>query len=187
MPDWDLRYHSFNAHWGEGEMMASMRNGEGDNCFILFNPHGVFVRGHAVGMRMERPSTEPSLLQTVPAEFHAALQEPAFSFEKATFCRWATWESEGWGGWPARHSSHGDRNEARRVLSILDGNPRTYQAWAEGYYGKALVASAIDAIYAHRTLESDLVHALNPDRSMTDLAEEIREIGYPSTLPGGGS
>ena len=29
-PDWELRYYSFNSHWGEGEMMASMRDGSGD-------------------------------------------------------------------------------------------------------------------------------------------------------------
>ena len=30
MPEWEYRYYSFNALWGEGEMMGSMRDGAGD-------------------------------------------------------------------------------------------------------------------------------------------------------------
>jgi len=36
-PDWEYRYYSFNSKWADGEMMASMRNGSGDDYFILFN------------------------------------------------------------------------------------------------------------------------------------------------------
>lgn len=39
-PEWEYRYYSFNSKWGEGEMMASMRNGSGDEYFILFDSHG---------------------------------------------------------------------------------------------------------------------------------------------------
>jgi len=34
-PAWEDRYYSFNAHWGPGELMASMRNGQGDQWFAL--------------------------------------------------------------------------------------------------------------------------------------------------------
>ena len=44
-PEWESRYYSFNSKWGEGEMMASMKDGSGDECFILFNPHGAIVNG----------------------------------------------------------------------------------------------------------------------------------------------
>jgi hypothetical protein len=27
MPEWEFRYYSFDAHWGEGEMLASSRAG----------------------------------------------------------------------------------------------------------------------------------------------------------------
>jgi hypothetical protein len=36
-PEWKYRYYSFNSKWGPGEMMASMRNGTGDDYFILFD------------------------------------------------------------------------------------------------------------------------------------------------------
>jgi hypothetical protein len=28
-PEWESRYYSFDSHWGPGELMASMRNGQG--------------------------------------------------------------------------------------------------------------------------------------------------------------
>lgn len=44
-PEWEYRYYSFNSKWGEGEMMASMRNGSGDEYFILFDSHGAILKG----------------------------------------------------------------------------------------------------------------------------------------------
>ena len=32
-PEWEYRYYSFNSKWYESEMMASMRNGSGDEYF----------------------------------------------------------------------------------------------------------------------------------------------------------
>ncbi|MGA7805455.1 hypothetical protein [Bradyrhizobium sp.] len=44
-PEWPHRYYSFNANWATGEMMGSMRNGQGDEFFALFNSHGAFIKG----------------------------------------------------------------------------------------------------------------------------------------------
>jgi hypothetical protein len=46
-PDWEFRYYSFNSKWNAGEMMASMRNGSGDDYFILFNSSGAIIKGFA--------------------------------------------------------------------------------------------------------------------------------------------
>lgn len=46
-PEWDYRYYSFNSNWATGEMMASMRNGSGDEYFILFNSQGAIMKGFA--------------------------------------------------------------------------------------------------------------------------------------------
>src|SRR5438552_1282799 len=41
-PEWQYRYYSFNRNWDleAGTRMASMRNGSGDDYFILFLPDG---------------------------------------------------------------------------------------------------------------------------------------------------
>ena len=44
-PEWDYRYYSFNSKWAENEMMASMRNGQGEEYFILFDSHGAIMKG----------------------------------------------------------------------------------------------------------------------------------------------
>ncbi|MGY5610077.1 hypothetical protein ACXHJ2_18310 [Paenibacillus sp. ALE3] len=45
MPEWEYRYYSYNAHWDENEQMASMRDGEGDHYFALFQPTGLIIKG----------------------------------------------------------------------------------------------------------------------------------------------
>ena len=41
MPEWEYRYFSFNIHWDIDKMMASMRNGSGDEYFIVFKNNDV--------------------------------------------------------------------------------------------------------------------------------------------------
>jgi hypothetical protein len=62
---------------------------------------------------------------------------------------------------------------------MLDGNPATYQAWAEEYYERAIDHAAIAHVYEHQPLTSDRVRAINDAVELTDLAEDIEEIGYP--------
>jgi len=45
-PDRESRYYSFNAAWADGEKIASMRNGLGDEYSIVFSAEGVYVRAH---------------------------------------------------------------------------------------------------------------------------------------------
>lgn len=60
-PEWEYRYYSFNSKWGEGEMMASMRNGSGDEYFILFDSHGVIMPGSYTAVSiLERPQSHPT-------------------------------------------------------------------------------------------------------------------------------
>jgi len=46
-PEWEYRSYSYNSHWGQDEEMASMRNGCGDDWFLLFNSHGAALKGFA--------------------------------------------------------------------------------------------------------------------------------------------
>src|ERR1700722_13099293 len=46
-PEWQYRYHSFNANWAAGEEMASMRNGCGDDYFIVFSGADAIIKGFA--------------------------------------------------------------------------------------------------------------------------------------------
>src|SRR6185369_15285801 len=77
-PDWEYRYYSFNSNWAPDEMMASMRNGSGDEYFILFNSIGAIIKGfdHESPMSpsaSQSQATWPGVLDDVPTEFQGFL------------------------------------------------------------------------------------------------------------------
>jgi hypothetical protein len=89
-PDWEYRYYSFDSKWGINEMMASMRNGQGDDFFILFNNSGAIIKGfdHESPMSpyAHKPKRVwPGVLDDVPDVFRSFLDEPAFTIEDTTF------------------------------------------------------------------------------------------------------
>lgn len=44
-PDWQYQYYSCNSKWDVDEMMASRKNGCGDELCILFNRSGAILKG----------------------------------------------------------------------------------------------------------------------------------------------
>jgi hypothetical protein len=69
-PAWEHRYYSLNAQWAPGELMASMRNGQGDQWFALIDQHGIIVHGLDHESPMYRPDNPwPGVLDAVPQEF----------------------------------------------------------------------------------------------------------------------
>src|SRR5262245_55034858 len=79
MPEWELRYFSFNSSWTLGKMMASMRDGEGSEFFFLFDESGT------VGKIYCRENRVPNTALTrIPTEFSSFLSEPAFNMRQVT-------------------------------------------------------------------------------------------------------
>lgn len=94
-PEWESRYYSFDTAWADGEQMASMSNGSGDEYSIVFTPAGVFIRGfdHESPMSPAVNNDElwPGLVDNIADVFLAQVNEPAFSYDgslSATFCLW---------------------------------------------------------------------------------------------------
>jgi hypothetical protein len=98
-PEWQFRYYSFNTDWSPGEQMGSMRNGSGDDFFAHFSPAGCWLKGFAHEFPLSPYRTKPNLvwpgvLDAVPVEFTACLQEPAFSAAIVTFCIWRRYSDQ---------------------------------------------------------------------------------------------
>jgi hypothetical protein len=183
-PDWEYRYYSFNSKWGENEMTASMRDGSGDDYFILFNSQGAIIKGFAHESPMSAYVNEPieiwkGILESVPTEFEDFLSEPAFSIESTTFCIWQKFSDSAWqiGKIDFPEENYADGME--ELLANLDNNSATYQKWAEYYFGKEIPLSAVEHIYQQNPLTDKLVKSLNEEISIEDLQEDIEEIGYP--------
>jgi len=186
-PEWESRYYSFKTAWGPGEQMASMRNGSGDDYFILFNSAGAIIKGfdHEAPMtpyRVDPQRLWPGLYEGVPAGFESFLQEPAFSIDDATFCIWRLLDDSVWRCGVADFADGSDPDGSQWMLGIFDLLPTSYRAFAEDYYEVDVSLDAVERIYNHLPLSDEVVAALNPDLRAQDLASDAEEIGYPNRV-----
>ncbi|MFC8717840.1 hypothetical protein [Kitasatospora sp. NPDC057198] len=191
-PDWEGRYYSFNAGWAEGEEMASMRNGSGDEYSIVFSAAGAYIRGfdHEAPMSPYGNDGEPwpGVIDEVPEAFRPFVAEPAFTDEDdvpvVTACLWREAADDRWRhgviDFPAGWS---DPDGAAGLFELLvDRSPEAFQRFAEDYYEVSVDLEAVRDVYALRPLSHELVSSLNPAVTLVDLAEDIAEIGYPQPL-----
>ena len=187
-PDWESRYYSFDSKWSSGEQMGSMENGGGDDLFALFNTAGCFLKGfaHEAAMaprRRKPPRVWLGVLDAVPPEFSECLQEPAFTMQDTTFCIWRRRGDAAWQMGTIHFPDKPDPDGSESLLSIFDGDPVTYQQWAEDYYETELDLAAIEAIYQHLPLTKALTEQINPDASLEKLKADIQQIGYAGNGP----
>lgn len=188
-PDWEGRYYSFNAGWADGEEMASMRNGSGDEYSIVFSAAGAYVRGfdHESPMSPFGNDGEPwpGVVDEVPEPFRAFVEEPAFTDHErvpvVTACLWRGPTDEQWHHGTIEYPEDAvDPDGATSLFGLLvDRSPEAFQRFAEDYYEVSVDLEAVSQVHALRPLDQELVSLLNPEVSLTDLAQDISEIGYP--------
>ena len=185
-PQWELRYHSFDALWAKGQQTAWMRDGSGDNYVILFDVDGrTFLKGfaHKCAMspyRCDPPTLWPGVMDDLPDNFAEFRSEPAFAIADATFCLWHASEEDAWQRGAIEFPDEKDPDGSGDLLAILDGEPETYHQWAQGYYERELNLSAIERVYRHHPLTDELIFSLNEEADSADVAEEATTIGYPA-------
>lgn len=165
-------------------MMASMRDGSGDEYFILFNSAGAILKGFAHESPMSPYANVigkvwAGVLDEVPVEFQGFLKEPAFSMQDTTFCIWRRYNDALWQSGKISYPKEKDPDGSEDLLQILNNNPSDYQSFAEYYYEGEINISSIRHIYLHKPLTDVIVKTLNAKLSLNDLQEEIEEIGYP--------
>jgi hypothetical protein len=184
-PDWQYRYYSFNSKWGDGETMASMTDGCGDNFFILFNSHGAILKGfdHESFLSpwaRDAESLWPGMFDGVPSQFTEFLTEPAFDIPNTTFCAWRLSSDNEWLSGVTEFPDDNDASDgSEELLSIFLGGPESYKDFAKWYYEQELDVGELAPIYKHEPLTESLVKELNPDLSLSDLQKDAQEIGYP--------
>ncbi|MFI6874982.1 hypothetical protein ACIBL6_16260 [Streptomyces sp. NPDC050400] len=189
-PEWEYRFFSFDAHWAEGEQLASMRDGMGSEFSIVFSAAGAYVRGfdHRSLMspwaRPDVPAVWPGVVDEVPDVFRAYVCEPAFcekdGVPTVTCCVWREAGDTAWRagavGFP--EGGDGDPDGADVLFELLvDRSPQAYAAWASDYFETSVDAEAVRAVLTGRPLRRQLVAALNPDAELADLAADIERIG----------
>jgi len=185
-PDWNYRYYSFNSHFDADEMMASMKNGSGDELYVLFNPLGAILKGfdHESFMSpwaREDQSLWPGIFDRVPTEFRTFLQEPSFDIPNTTFCAWRRNEDSLWHAGNIEYPE-GDENSdgSEEQLALFAGGPELYVRFANEYFEQVIPLEAVSQIYSHNILTETAVKQLNPEADLASLEPELSEIGYPS-------
>ena len=164
-----------------------MRDGGGDHYFILFSKAGAIIKGFAHESEAWRHAIEkgqpvPGVFDGVPEEFAEFLSEPAFSMDESTFCLWCRSTDPTWMTGAIGSHERGDPDGSAGLLRLLDGDPRSYLAWAESYYEVSIARPAVDHVFAHRPLTEDVVKVLNKEISLADLVDDVFEITYPTTV-----
>ncbi|MFD7783734.1 hypothetical protein ACFV4Q_11655 [Streptomyces nojiriensis] len=188
-PDWESRYHSFDAGWAVGEEMASMRSGSGDEYSIVFSAAGGYVRGfgHESAMNPYGNDGEPwpGVVDDVPEAFRPFVEEPAFTDEDGvpvvTACLWRGAADDRWHhgaiDFPVGRT---DPDGTTALFTLLvDPSPEAFQRFAEDYYEVTVDLAAVSDVYALRPLDQELVSSLNAEVTLADLAQDISGIGYP--------
>lgn len=208
-PEGTDRYYSFDTEWSEDEEVALMRNGEGDEYAVVFSAAGAYARGFAHESSMSPYESDqgdqvwPGVLDEVPEAFRTQVEEPAFADEDGipvvTACLWRETGDDAWragtiefppSDTEAETVADGETNAETTVEAdpdgagflfrlLVDRSPEAFQAWAADYYEVPVDLAAVRHIFALRPLTPAVVTALNSKATLDDLAEDIREIGYP--------
>jgi len=190
--DWDARYFSFDPRWGDGEEMASMRNGAGDEYSIVFSRSGVFIRGfdHESALTPQGqspPRLVDGLVDDVPEALRHNVTEPAFSsgdVPAITVCLWREPEAADWRfGTPADEALRHLDGGASWLFEQLDGDAGTYVAFARDYHERDLDVADVRLVLDQEPLGADALLRLNPDLdsgACVTVAAELSALGYPA-------
>jgi hypothetical protein len=184
--EWADRYFSFNSHWAPGTQMGSMRNGQGDDLFAVFDEAGCFIRGFAHESAMSPwrhtpPGIWPGVLDQVPGQFRESLEEPAFHNADTTFCLWCPAGEHAWRTGAIDYPPEDDPDGSAWMLWYYQDEPEAYSEFARSYFEIDLPVELIARVYGHEPLSPALLQAFGSQRSWQEIATDAAEIGYPLT------
>jgi hypothetical protein len=172
-------------------MMASMRNGQGNNYFILFFNDGAAIKGFDIDAPINEVTDKDfwkNKIKQIPNQYDQFLREPAFITNEATFFIWRLSDDFEWHTLNLGVEAKGkmaniyDFDGSQNLISILCGLPKTYKRWADAYYESDFDLNIIEKIYIHEPLTKDMVKILNSDIDYEALIEDTEEIGYPCNI-----
>jgi hypothetical protein len=177
-PDWEDRYYSYDAQWSPTEDMASMRNGCGDDWFILFDRSGsAAIKGFAHEFPAARdPDLVSQIRRALPAELTAFAEEPAFHWEATSFCYWRLSTDP---VWHEAQEQEAAQTGAAELLGILADPALGYRQFASEYYEQEIDPWVLEHVLNHLPITPELVAALNPELGMDDIREDLEQVGYP--------
>lgn len=185
-PEWDGRYYSFNSTWSDLQQMASMRDGCGDEWWMVFHADGWAA---LKGLGHESPAyaaggdeLSNALQQIFPPELAEFAHEPAFRWDATSFAAFRLPAFIDW-VWVRSLTAFSNLDGGEpQLLSLIAGSPQDYADFASHYYEASVPVEVVQQVFALAPITVDLIAALNPDTDFSDIENELfQEIGYPRT------
>ncbi len=158
-----------------------MRNGLGDDWFLLFGPFGAAIKGLAHESPMAGDSELLLAARTsIPENFQAFVAEPAFGWGSMSYCHWRSKSDESWNRVVHPDPGNAEADDGSvEFLSLLHEPARAYVDFAELYYEVSVPEQSVETLYHCTPLTDSLVKSINPELSLQDVASDATEIGYP--------
>ncbi|RLB61385.1 MAG: hypothetical protein DRI90_11470 [Deltaproteobacteria bacterium] len=185
-PDDAYREFDFDSKWGDGEAVATWRNGEGDHYALWFSEVGTVIRGfdHESAMspfRHTEPAWWPRLTAGIPAQLRCTLEEPAFGEREMTFLFWRSARARRWHHGPVELPVGDDPDGSGRLLALLDGEVEDYLAYAVARFDVALDAAAVAHVYEHGAVDAEWIRRLNPEVALASALDRAQQLGFPTS------
>jgi hypothetical protein len=183
-PEWEYRYYSFNSAWSPGEKMASMRNGCGDEWWLVFHTEDwAALKGlnhESEAWTGKREELSAAIRAVMPPDLSAFSKEPAFRWDSTGFAYFCLPPKSKWIRANDLTQFSGLDAGEDDLLCHLSGDPSDYSSFAEDYYERAVSVNMVADIFLHAPITEQLVSSLNPDITLKDISNELfAEIGYP--------
>jgi hypothetical protein len=158
-----------------------MRNGSGDEWFLLIGAFGAGIKGLAHESEL---AGDAELLAEarvkVPDGFASFLSEPAFSWDWMSFCYWRGPDDKTWSRVTHPKADRASLDDGSSdFLAMLHESAESYVEFAEWYYEVSLPHESVEAIFRCEPLTAELVQSINPELSLAGVATDAEEIGYP--------
>ena len=185
-PDWDGRYYSFNSTWSDSQQMASMRDGCGDEWWIVFHADGWAA---LKGLGHESPAYAAGgdelstvLLKSFPPELAEFTHEPAFRWDSTSFAAFRLPSHSDWVWARSLTEFSGLDGGESDLISLLTGSAQDYADFASHYYEADISVLVVQQIFALAPITEGMIAALNPDTNLSNIENELfHEIAYPRT------
>jgi hypothetical protein len=180
-PEFQYRYFSFDASWGDDEQMAAMRNGDGDHWFLHLSESGAALKGYVQQLpRADARVMARQVHRSVPAEFGSFLNDPSFEMNDVNYFYWRRSTDREWSKVAHPDAGLEDWSDCSAdYLSILMAPASCYYDYATDYFECEPPLASIEHIYAHAPLTSAIVKSLNPQMTLAEAQASAAAIGYP--------
>lgn len=176
-PDWTYRYYSFDSHWPNSLGMGSMRDGSGNYWYEVSKNNDCALVLCDIEIAKSENYNVLSCLDNINDSFRLLLSDPAFQISEATQLLFSSNSEE----WLACEEKYTERYEFL-LRHIIHWHAEDYVHWAAEYYESDLNIEWVEKIYRFESLTREIASAINPNIDLDPLADEVKTIGYPSSL-----